>query len=219
LSLTVVLLHLARKILRLLKITLSSGPWLAKVGQQLAKTVFGDIASLEAVTAESTPTDELRKLCNQLRVVERAAAFLSDRNLVSSWTWLLAVVFLGVVHIYMAVLFSFVYYAVARVSGVEYSWPEAVVTSLFIPFLIGDLPKIVAAKLLGGIQCTLVVTVGIGTVINYFRRRLDSIRTAAVTVNNLLAAQSIRERYLLLQEKVATIPASKPRLPPKSGGD
>jgi len=34
---------------------------------------------------------------------------------------------------------SFAYYGIARVESVDLSWPEALVTSLFVPFTIGDL--------------------------------------------------------------------------------
>ena len=209
-SLIVVLLHVGRAIARVLKVAFLSGPRLAAAGQELAKTASGYIAKLEPATEESLSIKELNTLLGQLRLVEIVTGFLCKRELVIAWAWLIAVLSLGVMYVYIAGLFSFVYYGIARVSGIAYSWPEAFVTSIFIPFLIGDLPKIAAAKLLGGIQCTLVLTVGIGTLINYFRRHLVSIRTGADDIRSRFGEQSTREKYLLLKEKAATTSTAKP---------
>jgi hypothetical protein len=219
LSLAVVLLHLGRKIFWLAKVTLFSGPFLRKVGLQLLMTVDTALAGLAMVTKESDVTAELRNLFNQLLLIEKATKFLSNRELVVRWAWLIAAVLLGFVYVYVAFLFSFVYYGVAEVSGFAFSWPDAFVTSLFIPFLIGDLPKIIWAKLLGGIQCTLIVGFGAGAVFNYIHRRLESIRTEAMTLSERFADQATRERIRLLREKVGTAATHTPRLPPKSGGD
>jgi hypothetical protein len=109
--------------------------------------------------------------------------FLKDPYLLSRWAWVLGIFFFGSIYTYVAVLFSFAYYGIARVSGVSYSWPDAMLTSVFIPFFISDLPKILAVKLLGGIHCLLVVVVGIGTIVNFLRRKLDDIRRAATDLD------------------------------------
>jgi hypothetical protein len=210
LSLIVVLLQLMGKVFRLLKATLFAAPFLRKAGLQLLRRVDTALQGLDLVTTESTPTPELKNLFNQLSTIDKVTRFLGNRDLVVRWALLLAAVFLGGVYIYIAILFSFVYYAIARVSAVAYSWPEALVTSLFVPFLIGDLPRVVMAKLLGGIQCTLIVTVGVGTVLTYIRRRLDRIQVEAMAIGKRFADQSVRERYLILQEKAGTTIANIP---------
>jgi hypothetical protein len=219
LSLAVVLVHLARKILWLAKVVLFSGPFLRKVGLQLVRTVDTALAGLALVTRESNVTPELKNLFNQLVLIEKATKFLSNRELVVRWAWLTVAVLLGAVYVYMALLFSFVYYGVAEVSGVAYSWPDALVTSLFIPFLIGDLPRLVWAKLLGGVQCTLIVGFGAGAVFNYIHRRLDSIRAEAMTLSERFADQAVRERLMILREKAGPAPVNSPRLPQEPEGD
>ena len=44
-------------------------------------------------------------------------------------------------YVYVAFLFSFIYFGVERLSGYSDTWPQLFVTSMFIPFLIGTLPK------------------------------------------------------------------------------
>ena len=118
------------------------------------------------------------------------------------------IAFLLSVYTYIAVLFSFAYYGIARVSGIPYSWPDALVTSVFIPFFLSDFPKILAIKLLSGLHCLLVLGVGIGTIINFLRRRLDAIRTAATDLSDRFADQTIHEKYIILEEKFSATATS-----------
>jgi hypothetical protein len=218
-SLGVVLVQLGRKIFRLLEVVLFSGPWLREAGQRLMTRIDTIFAAVDLVTRESVSTAELKNLFLQLRAIEKVLRFLENRDLVVRWAWLLTLVFLGGVYSYMALLFSFVYFGVARVGGVAYSWPEAFVTSLFIPFFTGDLPHIIWAKLLGGIHCALILTLGIGTIFTYIHRRLELIRSEVTGLSERLADQSVRERYRILEEKAAAVPAKSPIPTDKSGVD
>ena len=155
LCLVVVLAQLARHIFVMLQILVFS-PWvgetLRKAGSALLTPINNALAALTAVTRDADPTTELRNLFNQLNVWKKILEFLGDPYLLSRWAWVLGTVFLLSIYIYIAALFSFAYYGIARVSGVSYSWPDALVTSLFIPFFFPDLPKLLAVKLLSGIQ-------------------------------------------------------------------
>ena len=94
--------------------------------------------------------------------------FLDNETVLVKWTWLLCTSFIVILYLYLAVLFSFAYYGIARIGGASYSWPECLVTSLFIPFLITDFPKIIGLKLLGGIHCTMIVLVSAGNAVQLF---------------------------------------------------
>jgi tetratricopeptide (TPR) repeat protein len=102
---------------------------------------------------------------------------------------------------YFSILFSFGYYGIARVSGANYSWPEALTTSMFLPFFASDLPKVFAIRLLGGIQGSLIVAIGVGTAMNFLRRKLDSVRRAATAFSDRLDDQVARGKYLILETK------------------
>jgi hypothetical protein len=207
LCLIVVLVHLARRILLILKILFFSDPWLKKIGPILPTGLNTALVALAAVTRDAAPTNELKDLWNQLSLWRRMLDFLRDPYLLSRWALVLGVVFFGSIYVYIAVLFSFAYYGIAHVSGVPYSWPDALVTSVFIPLFVSELPKILAAKLLGGIHCLLVVTVGIGTIANFLRRKLDAIRRAATDLSDRFTDQSIQEKYIILEEKFSTTAA------------
>ena len=201
LCLVVVLAHLARKIFYILKILLFSDPWLRKVGPALLAGLNTAFAALAAVTSDAAPTNELKNLWNQLNIWRKILDFLKDSYVLSRWAWFLGIVSLGFIYIYIAVLFSFAYYGIARVNNVSFLWSDALVSSLFIPFFVSDLPKMTAIRLLGGMHCLLVVAVGIGTVANFLHRKLDAVRSTATEYCDRFADQSVQEKYRILEQK------------------
>lgn len=208
LCLVVVLVQLARKMFLILKILLASDTWFKKYGPLLFAGLTKSLAALEAVTPDTNASNELKSLWGQLNLWRKILTFLNDPYLMSRWAWVLGIFVFGSIYTYIAVLFSFAYYGIARVSGAFYPWPDAMIASVFIPFFVSELPKIRAIQLLGGIQCTLVVVIGIGTVVNFLRRKLDAVRNVAADLSNRFANQSIREKYKILEEKFATSESS-----------
>ncbi len=202
-SLIVVLTHLALIVVRALKVTLVSGTWLPRIAEAIRAHVEDIFSKLASVTRESAPTKDLESLWNSLRGFDMAARFLRNRPLISRWMWLCGAVLLTSGYLYLAFLFSFAYYGISRVGGIPYSWPEALVTSIFIPFYVKELPKMLTIRVLGGLHCVLVVSIGVGTVINYLRRRFEPIRNVAIALNARLEEQMIREKYSILEDRFA----------------
>src|SRR6266404_2733037 len=207
LSLIVVLLHLARKVFVLLKILFFLDPWLRKIGKALLTPLEQILTGLDAVTPETVPTKELKNLWSQFGVWQKIIDFLKDKYLVSRWAWVLGILFMGSIYTYIAVLFSFGYYGIARVNGVSYSWPEALVTSMFILIFVKELPKILAIKVLAGLHWLLVFGINIGTIVNFFRQQVDSIRETATELSDRMDEQKSREKYLVLEAKFSTTPS------------
>jgi hypothetical protein len=182
------------------------GESLRRVGSALLTPINNALPALRAVTSDAAPTAELRNLFNQLNIWRKILEFLGTPIFCQGG---LGIVFLA--SLYIAALFSFAYYGIARVSGVSYSWPDAFVTSMFIPFFYSDLPKILAVKLSSGIQCLVVLGVSIGTVVNFLRRRLDAIRRAATDLTDRFADQSIGEKYIILETKFSAASTPAPQ--------
>jgi len=216
LCLVVVVLHLARQIFRILEVAFFSGPWFKKIGSNVLTTIETALAGIAVVTPDTSPTTELKNFWNQLNIWTKATNFLKDSYLVSRWAWVLGIVVFGSIYIYFAVLFSFVYYGIAKVSSVPYSWPDALVSSLFIPFFISDLPRILALRFTGGLHCLLVVALGVGTLVNFIQREVRLIHSTALEISNRLADQKIREKFLILEAKLA---AAQTTIPPRVGPD
>jgi hypothetical protein len=206
--LIVVLVHLARKVFNVLRTLLIFDLWLGKLAQRILKDLEPVLASLAAVSEDTDTSKDLEKLWNQAKLLRRVFNFLKTPYLVSRWAWVIGIVFIGSIYTYFAVLFSFAYYGIARVNGVSYSWPEALTASFFIPFFVSELPKVLAVKVLGGIQCTLVVVIGIGTIMKFLRHRLDAICKAAAEASDRFTDQRIREKYIILEEKFSKPPSA-----------
>jgi hypothetical protein len=206
LALGVLLLHMARTVYRVVKFSVFSKSWLVKIDDGIRTVINTTLDKLALINFETAPVAELKNLWNQLRAFEAAVRFIENSSAFSRWTWLACGAVLLSIYGYLAFLFSFAYFGMARVAGTPLSWPNAFVTSLFIPFYVGDLPKAFGLRLLGGIHCSLVVTVGVGTIVNYFRQRIESLRSVATLVTVRLSAEDTRERYLILQKKVEITP-------------
>jgi hypothetical protein len=211
--LVVVLVQLAQQIFVMLRLLFFS-PWLGdtmkKIGPALLKPVNDHLGALGAVTRDAAPNDDLKKLWTQLNLWRRILDFFGNRYLLSRWAWVLATFLLISIYSYIALLFSFAYYGLARVAGATYSWPEALVNSLFIPFFFSDLPKILAVKILSGVHVSLVLGAGIGTIVNFLGRKLEAIRRAASDVSDRFADQSVHEKLVILEEKFSTTTTALP---------
>lgn len=211
--LLVVSAQLARKVFFVLKFLYFSDVWWQKYRIVMFAGLQKTLDAFDAITPDVGPSNELKNLIGQLDLWEKILKFLTDSYLMSRWGALMVAVVLGTIYTYFAFLFSFLYHGLAYAWGVKFAWPDALVTSAFIPFLIADLPKAAVVRLVGGIHCALILAVGVGTIVKFFRRRLDDIRKSAEEMSKRLTHQSVREKYLLVREK-SLLPEQKPATPP-----
>jgi len=209
LCLGVVMVQLGRKIFFIVKVLFFSDAWFRKYGPLLFGGLRRTLAEVAAL-APDAPDTKLKTLWNQLNLWKRILDFLQNPYLMARWAGVLGFVVFACIYVYISALFSFAYYGIARVSGIAYSWPDALVASLFIPFFVTELPKLFAVRLLGGIHCTLVVAVGVGTIMNFLRRRLNAIRSAACELSDQYADVRVREKYVLLEQKFSAVGSTPP---------
>jgi hypothetical protein len=209
--LSVVIVHLARRIFILLKVMLFSDPYLKKAIARAFETVGNAIDVIDAFTPDTSPSNEIRTNWNNLNNWKRWTDFLRDDYLVSRWTWVIGALSFGLIYLYFSFLFSFLYFGVARVSGISYAWKDSLVASLFIPLFATELPKTFFLRLLGGMHFLLAVTVGISTFFSFLKRRLFVIRTAAVVINDRLGSPTFQEKFSMVGAKLAESPASSPQ--------
>jgi hypothetical protein len=210
--LAVVAAQLARKIFFVLKLLFFSDAWWQKYRHLIFASLQKHLQALDALTPDVGPSNELKSLFNQLNLWDKILRFLSDPYLMSRWGVLITVVIFGTIYAYFGLLFSFVYHSLAYLFGVSFAWADAIVTSEFMPFLITDLPKVAIIRLVGGIHCALIVTIGVGTVVSFFRRKLDDIRRGAEDMSKRFADQSVREKYLILEQKASTPVTAPPKV-------
>ena len=201
LSFAVVLWVLTLRVLAILKLTVFSRSWLEKVGAAIHTRLNDMLSMLASVTPNTEVTKELKDLWQQLGLWERVARFLGNKYLLSRWASLLVGAFYVCIYVYVALLFSFVYFGIARITGLNMPWSEAAVDSIF-PVYVTELPKTFFMRFAGGVQWSLIVILGLGTFWNYFHKRLEAVHASAIEIGGLLTDETVRERYKLLESKV-----------------
>jgi hypothetical protein len=208
--LVVLALHLARRIFKLLKVMLFFDPLMKKFIDHMFNVTGTAVGMIDAFTPGAAPPNELRNQWNSLKFWRFVTGFLRDEYLVSRWAWVLGAVTFGSLYIYIALLFSFVYFGVARVSGISFPWITSLTASLFIPLFASELPKTNLFRVIGGIHCALALTVGIGTFFGFLHRRLFAIRAAATVVNDRLVDKIFEQKYSALGALLAVpvVPAT-----------
>lgn len=213
LCLVVVLAHLAQKIFLVLKSLLFSGPLLKRLKEAQLTVLDKPLAALATVVIDATSPNELRNLWNQFIMWRKVFDFLKNPYLLSRWAWTLGIVFIGSLYLYFALFFSVAYYGLARVSGIDYPWSIALVDSVFIPFAYNALPHVLWIRLLGGLQATITVAIGIGTIVKFLARRLDAVRQVAAELSDRLLEPVVQEKLQSIEAKIAAFAPASPTPP------
>ncbi len=201
-SLLVLLSHLGRSLFRALRLALFSRSWLAQLEGGIRSAVNQRIDKLFQINFELTPLSELKTLFIQIRAYEIAVRFVKESPIFARATWGIGLSFIGLLYTYFAFLFSFAYFGLAHLSNVQLSWPQAFVSALFIPIYATNLPETFWIRVLAGIQFTSVVAIGIGTVLNYLRKRVGLLTESAQAMLSRLSEENTQQKYIVLQQKV-----------------
>jgi len=211
-ALAIVIIHIAFTVFFVLEVTLFSRGLIAGMEARIRQTTNDLLAKIASVTPDTQATPDLQSTFSALSGIRVGLLFLKNRSLIAGWAVFLGSVFLGFVYVYLAVLFSFVYHSVARLQFIEFTYPDALVTSLFIPFAFTTLPHSVWLKLVAGIHGTIVVVAGTGTILNYLTQEANQLHSVALVLSSRFEDEDVRTRLTLLENKFkrSQITASAP---------
>jgi len=182
--------------------------WLSQLEEKIRSRVEDAISKILGVPEDADYPPDLKTVLGSLYGVRIMISLLRYRRRITQSIIALSVLAFLSMYLYLALLFSFAYFGIAKVELIRYTWAEALVTAIFIPFAYSDLPKDVWLKALGGIQAAFVVLLGIGTILGYLQRKLDSVYTLGETLESRLEAEEIKTR---LDKYAATM---MPKPPP-----
>lgn len=211
-GLTVVFIHAGRAVVRSMKIALKADGWLGEVDKRLTKQAEEAIQKVKAAEGEADEK-ELRNAVTMLRSFYATVKLLESRPQVTKFFIGASLIVFACAYVYLGFLFSFLYYGLARVQSIPYGWPNALVTSLFIPAMVGSLPDNVWIKAVGGVHWLLVVTGGIGTLVSYMQRRLNNLYAAIDGLTARLSDAELEQKYTTLSQKFSPEPATPPSTP------
>ena len=196
-----VLVAIARMLYVVLKFFVFSTGWLSSLEASIQNTAEKWIACIGA-WVEPEPSVEVKNAWNGLRAFQFGVKALRDRRRVTQWTIGLGGVVFVAVYAYAALLFSFSYVGLARLSGVALSWSDALLTSLLLPISYGDLPRVALVRLLGGLHYAFLVVFGFGSFWSYVRRQATSIHTTIAVIALKLDQDEVKNRFNELERKL-----------------
>jgi len=172
------------------------------------------IDALSGADVAGTPVRDLRNLINKLRGSNSYSGLLQTTAAFWLSTMIALPPFLVLTYVYFAVLFAFAYIGVSRIVGMPLTLGDAIrylVVHSVLMLLICQ--RAHSSEILGGVHCVLVLTLGVGAAMNYFRRQLEPLQNTVAVLQVRLADENLRERYLVIQEKIKSVDETK-----KEGG-
>ncbi len=201
-ALTVLLLQLVAKIYRVTRLFWFSKPFLAQAATFVSNFLNDTIGKLTSLNFEVVPLTELKNLLTQVKGYKVVVGFVTRSTFFSRLTLGFGILLLVCAHLYFALIFSCVYVGGAKVAGLTLAWLNSLTISVFILAYVTELPNTLMLRVLGGIHFTLFLTLGAGTIVSYFRRQLEPLRSALASVNMRLSAADMQEKLIVLQSKV-----------------
>lgn len=210
-ALMVVLIQLAGKMYRVVRLFWFSKSFLDKAATAITSTLNDTINKLSNLNFEATPLVELKNLLNQVKSFKTILGFITKSTFFSRLTFGLGLAMLVCAHLYFALIFSCVYVGGAKIADLTLFWPNSLAISIFILAYVTELPNTLLLRVLGGIHFMLFLTLGAGTAVSYFLRQLEPLRSALVSVNTRLSDLGTQEKVIVLQTKIdaAEAPSKK----------
>jgi hypothetical protein len=204
-ALIVVLFQLCRLLIQVFALAVVSSNWLGELEQRIrnyADDVIGKLLLAKEIT------QDFQKVFLSITALQVGVSLLRSRRRVVQWAMYLGTLFFLGIYVYLALIFSFAYYGVARVLNIPYDWTTSIVNSMFMPLTFGSLPSSNWIRALGGVHALAVLALSIGTIFGYIRQKLDSLHGVADELSKRLEQAEVRAKVELMREKFQ--PASPP---------
>jgi hypothetical protein len=208
LALGIVLLRLVDLVIGVLALSFTANGWFTKISAQINRLIDDHMSKISSAK-DSAVTQEVKNAWLGLRGILIGVAYLRDRRKVAQWTVFLGCVAFVIIYLYLALLFSFTYYGIARLQNIAWSWSDALLTSCFIPIAYPDLPYTKLLRLAGGVQWLCVIALGASTVIGFFKQQLEAFHSIAENIGRRFERDEVKATIIVVNEKLAAESASK----------
>lgn len=139
-------------------------------------------------------------------------------EIISQWVVVALLWLLGSAYVYLAVLFGVAYYGIARLQSIQFTLPQALTVSVFIPALVGELPRNSPIMVLGAIQWILFAALGLGALLTYVRRMFSEFQSTATSVVEKLKDPQVVKVIQVNAERFRTPPPPPDSQPPSTVG-
>jgi len=200
-SLCIALWGAGASIYQLWNFSSDTSTWIERLKGGFANRIAIHIGQVLA-WQELSNFDEVTKAANALKMLEAIFAFIAEnKKLLSKISTAFAAVISVFFYFYISFLSSCVYIGVAKLQDISWSWADAFVTSLYIPFAYTNLPKNVLIQLIGGLQAIAFTLIGWNIFIRHLNSRFERIALAASELRSSFEDNVLRVKLALIQQQ------------------
>ena len=202
LALGIVLIRLIDLVVGVIALSLTANGWFTRISEYINRYIDQNMIKI-STARNAAVTQEVKNAWIALRALLKGVAYFRDRRRVAQWTVFLGCVAFVIIYGYLALLFSFTYYGIARLQNITWGWSDALVTSFFLPIAYTDLPHTKLLRLAGGVQWLCVVALGTSTIIGFFRQQLEAFHGIAENIGRRFEQDEVKTTIVVVNEKLA----------------
>jgi hypothetical protein len=184
LAVFVTALGASRAIFNLWGLFSGTSTWVDKTETVLANKIAELTTQIDRWDGRSNP-DVITQAVNSLKLYRSVLNFIADNtNILASWAFTASILISIPFYCYISLLFSCMYFGIAKISGLNFPLQEAFVDSLFMPFAWSALPSNLLIRFVAGLQATSVMIIGYNILFRHIGNRLDRITKVAAKLRD-----------------------------------
>lgn len=169
----------------------------ANTGRELSK-----LRDVIASSHANSTSEDLRKSILSLKGFKRVLDIACDKKLMTRWIIALSLFLSVPYYVYISLLCSFGYFGIARFFNIVWTWHEALVDALFMPFAWTDLPHNSAIRILGGIQGSALLYFGFTAVFSKINEKVAGLSSALEKIRDDFEDESIKTKLVVIEQTI-----------------
>jgi len=182
-------------------------------GQQIFSQIDKLIQELAALPEESEVLADLQRLVTSLTSVKAFLRVVRDRQQVKFFVLVTCAVIGVALYLYAAVLFGFVYLAIAKLQHVNMTVLECLANAVFMPSSSGRFPNGVWFTIASGLQYVLLaafgISAGLGILRGYVLNQLNNFLQASQDIDQRLQDQELERKLANVESRLQRMRAPK----------
>jgi hypothetical protein len=200
------LIGVAKAILALWLVFSGGSNWVDNLEQRFAQKINELVQQLITSDLELNP-EQTRNAANSIKLYRSLLNFITANSAtLNRWAFTISLVITVPFYCYVSFLFSCVYFGISKIADLNFSFGNAVVDSLFMPFAWSALPQNLSIRFIGGIQATFVAIAGYNILFRHLGSRLDKITNAASRLLDPIEQDELKMRIRHLEEHLPKTP-------------
>jgi hypothetical protein len=200
----ITLVGATRAIWSLWNLLSGTSSWIERAKSAFAKHFAQHISQVRQWNEKTSP-EKIIQIVNALKFWEAMFTFVDDnKEFLSRCTIVFAALVSIPFYCYISFLFSCVYFGIAKIQQIDWSWPSAFSTALYMPFSFTDLPHSFLIRFIGGLQAIAVSVMGWSIFMRHLSGKFERIALAAAELRSPLQDEVLKAKITLLERAVSS---------------